>query len=473
MIYRFSVALVRLLLRVFFVRVEVTGIENVPEHGGGLVVSWHPNAIVDGALILTSFPRRVVFGARHGLFRWPFLGFIMRAVGTVPIYRRQDVPARGDGARWKANEKSLTGLASEIAGGSYAALFPEGASHDQPAPTGLKLGAARLYYRALELAPDGEPPVILPVGLHYDQKHAFGSRALVAIHPPLDVAKANGDAKALTAELEQTLHSIVHATESWDLHHALQRVRTLMRAERAHRAGTPPRPSDMKERVLGFKRLWAAHQERTRTHPDEVERIYHRTREYDEDLRALGIHDHELDVPPRVLSPWLAAILAAQAFLVYLVLPPILVLGYLVNAPAAVLTWAVSRWASREHKDMASIKLVTGGIAIPITWILVASFVAGGQSFLQSMYPQIPGSPLATGIAAFLLTALSSFVALNYQRLATKTLRSLRVRLIRFRRKATLARLRAERSAIFDELEKLRPGLELPEEITHGVRIAD
>jgi 1-acyl-sn-glycerol-3-phosphate acyltransferase len=33
---------------------------------------------------------RVVFGARHGLFKWPVVGRLMRALGTVPIFRASD-----------------------------------------------------------------------------------------------------------------------------------------------------------------------------------------------------------------------------------------------------------------------------------------------------------------------------------------------------------------------------------------------
>ena len=78
------------LVRVFFKDVEVSGLDNVPAEGGGIVVSWHPNGLIDPALILSQLPRRVVFGARDGLFKWPGLGWLMRALGTVPIYRSVD-----------------------------------------------------------------------------------------------------------------------------------------------------------------------------------------------------------------------------------------------------------------------------------------------------------------------------------------------------------------------------------------------
>ena len=58
------VGLVRLLVRGWFSRVEVTGLENIPADGGGVLVALHPNGLIDPALILASFPKTVRFGAR-------------------------------------------------------------------------------------------------------------------------------------------------------------------------------------------------------------------------------------------------------------------------------------------------------------------------------------------------------------------------------------------------------------------------
>ena len=87
---QFILGLVRSLLNLYFRRVEHTGSETVPKTGGGLLGSWHPNGLIDPGLIVTSFPRQVVFGAREGLFQWPILGRLIRALETVPIYRAQD-----------------------------------------------------------------------------------------------------------------------------------------------------------------------------------------------------------------------------------------------------------------------------------------------------------------------------------------------------------------------------------------------
>jgi glycerol-3-phosphate O-acyltransferase / dihydroxyacetone phosphate acyltransferase len=476
-IYRLSVAAMRVLLRVFFRKIEVSGLENLaePDVAGGILVAWHPNALVDGALILAEFPGAIVVGARHGLFLWPVLGSLLRALGVVPVYRSRDVAHEvDDGRRREANAASIDSMAGAVARGAFALLFPEGQSHDEPSPTELKTGAARVFYRACERTPAGaRSPVVVPVGLHYDRKHSFGSNALVLFHPPMEIgagirAAPRPDAtegetreryRALTGELERTLREVVHATESWELHQAMHRARKLMRAERAHRSGASPSRPEMREKIQAFARLWAGYNEKARTHPEEVSRIVARIQSYDADLAALGIEDHEL-YGGGLLSTRLAVRIVFQALLVYFVLPPILLIGYAVNLPAAVLVLAVSKWGSRARKDVASLKLVVGAIAFPLAWLSAALLVVWGHTRLSTLYPHFSGAPLRTGALAFVLSGVGAFVALHYQRLARRTLRAIRVRLTRWRQGRALERLRAERAGLYDDLRELARGLE-------------
>jgi 1-acyl-sn-glycerol-3-phosphate acyltransferase len=485
--YRWAASVCRGLVRIFFRRVDVTGLEHIPESGGGLIISWHPNGLVDPGLILTHFPRQIIFGARHGLFKWPLLGWLMRRIGTVPIYRKEDVQnEEDDSKRRDSNRESLDALARAITEGHFTALFPEGLSHDEPHPLELKTGAARLYYRARELMPaGGVPPIIIPVGLHYDKKAIFGSNALVAFHPPVDLEPELAEPpgreapkvarhtqyRKLTSALGRVLNQVVHATASWEFHHLMHRARKLVRAERAHRAGVELDRPGMVERVLGFARLWSAYNVRVRTHPDEVEQLTRRIQEYDEELRALGIQDHELDGSPRLASPWLAVVLFLQLVLVYFFLPPILLLGYIANLPTFFLLGILAKLVSKSYKDEASVKVLVGSIAFPLTWLVVAFLVGWGQILLHSLYPTIPNAPILTGVVAFVLSAVGGVVALHYQRLVRETMRAIRVRFTRTRRSEFLGRLRAERARLFDQLMRLAEGLDLPGTVSADGRI--
>lgn len=480
--YQSAVSLVRLLVRAFFRRVEVSGLENVPETGGGLIVASHPNGLIDPGLILAHCPRSVAFGARHGLFRVPLLGWLMRGVGAVPIFRAVDAGTGGD--RRARNEQSLGALAGAIAAGRFAALFPEGVSHDAPRMLELKTGAARLYYQARALDP-ARAPAIIPVGLHYDDKRAFRSYALVEFHPAiepppeLDVVPREGEspelarerAARLTDQIEAHLSAAVHPTESWELHHLMHRARKLVRAERARRAAAAPGRPDMQERVLGFGRIWAGYNQRLTSHPDDVERVRTRLERYDETLRALALEDHELDLDPRLASPWLGFLLFLQLATVYLVLPPILVVGSVVNVPVAVLLIAISKLASRAYKDEATVKLLAGAVLFPATWIGAGVLAARGNVWLRAALPGVPDVPVLAGVVMGLLCLIGGAAGLRYLRVARETARAVRVRLLRRWRRREIERLRAERSELFEVIMTFAVGLELPGRVAADGRI--
>lgn len=485
--YRLIVLFFRYLVGLFFREVKVTGRRYIPETGGGLMVAWHPNALVDPGLIMTQFPRRIVFGARHGLFKIPIFGSMMRSVGTVPIYRRMDAKAGEDeAARREANRGSLDALAQAVANGSYAALFPEGNSHDEPDVQELKAGAASLYYRACELTPEFRPrPCILPVGLHYDEKGVFGSNALVAFHPPIvlppELAEppekdASRETKReqyrrLTKELDRVLREVVYGTASWQLHYMMHRARKLVRAERAARAGASLDKPDIEERVLGFARFWKGYQERQKTHPRETLELLQRIQRHDEDLAALDVEDHELDRSLSIKTLRRPALLLLQAVGVYLLLPSLVLIGYLVNLPPALAVLGLAKLSAKAYKDEASFKLLVGSLLFPFTWLIAAVLVGWGQSVLAASYPTIPDAPWLTGAVAFALSAVSGVVALIYLRLVRSTAHAIRVRLTRARSENVVARLRHERSEIFEQVMQLAAGLDLPGTVALDGRI--
>ena len=101
LIRRFVTVLLRFALRVFFSRAEVVGRERVPREGAVLFVLNHPNALVDPCFLLCFAPRRVSFLAKSPLFRTPVIGRFVRALDSIPVYRKQD---EGEGASERNRE---------------------------------------------------------------------------------------------------------------------------------------------------------------------------------------------------------------------------------------------------------------------------------------------------------------------------------------------------------------------------------
>lgn len=480
--YRFMQSGLRVLVRAFFREKDVAGMDLIPEDRGGILVAWHPNGLVDPGLILTSFPGQVVFGARHGLFRWPGLNYLLKGLGTVPIYRASDLKGKG---RSTDNQKSLSALADRVAGGSFSALFPEGVSHDLPHIADLKTGVARLYYQARQAQSRGTPPVIIPVGLHYDRKKVFRSRALVWFHEPielpalLDITPGESEdpesqrerVRALTKEIEHILQDVVHGTDDWELHGVLHRGRKLIRAERAKRAGARSMRPTIEDRTMGFARVRKAYYHRLQTHPEEVAKLKARVQAYDEDLRALQLEDHELDADPKLADRWLFLLLFLQVLGVFLFLPPLILLGYLVNGPSALLLLLITKLGAKKRKDVATIKILVGTILFPLTWIAVFFVGALAHGQLREIYPSLTASPWVAGGMLALFSALGGAAGLRYLHVAKRTANAARVRFTKTRRKVSVARLRVERGELYDRLIELAQGIELPGRVAADGRV--
>ncbi|MDH3900491.1 MAG: 1-acyl-sn-glycerol-3-phosphate acyltransferase, partial [Gammaproteobacteria bacterium] len=80
----------RLVVRVFYRRFEVSGQASIPADTGLILCANHVNALVDAVVMQAASDRLVRPLARSGLFSNPVLRPLLRLIGAVPVYRRQD-----------------------------------------------------------------------------------------------------------------------------------------------------------------------------------------------------------------------------------------------------------------------------------------------------------------------------------------------------------------------------------------------
>jgi 1-acyl-sn-glycerol-3-phosphate acyltransferase len=463
--------LVQMGLKTFFRELEVNGLENVPTDRGGIVVAWHPNGMVDPALIFSLFPRPLVFGARHGLFKWPILGWIMRTVGTVPIYRRQDLTEMSVEEQRIKNTESLDVLVSRISEGSFSALFPEGVSHDDPCLRQLKTGAARIFDAAYHASEPSRRPVIIPVGLHYDHKQRFRSSVLVNIHKPIELSEelwAEVDQRTrldtLTAHMETTLTEVIYAMEDWEMHRNFHRAALLVRAERLSSKASV-RSASISERVIGVARLWEGYHQRKLEYSKEVEAIVARIEQYRLDMESLGLLDHQLDGDVRWISRRVLVILVLQSLLYAAVFPPLLFAGYVINFPTmALIRYFVQNFVTLQ-KDRASVQLFSSIILYPLTWLLWSLLAYFGHLHATPLFPTLPNIPIASALFVGCISMISCVVMFVYLRAVTRMLRAWKVRWTKRSKQGYIEVLLEERRQLTEELLRFAEGLDLPGEL--------
>jgi 1-acyl-sn-glycerol-3-phosphate acyltransferase len=149
--------LVRLLVGLFFRRIEVTGLDNVPREGSVLFVANHSNGLVDPMLVLRALPRPVVFVAKSTLWRIPLLRLLLDLLGCVPVVRRKEAAEEGDAKGEERNRASFEILAEVLGKGGTILIFPEGRSHSDPLARAFSTRKALLAARAfLETTHPGE-----------------------------------------------------------------------------------------------------------------------------------------------------------------------------------------------------------------------------------------------------------------------------------------------------------------------------
>ncbi|MEL7061187.1 MAG: lysophospholipid acyltransferase family protein [Acidobacteriota bacterium] len=371
---RFVDALSRLVLDAFFRSVEVEGVERVPRRGPVVFVANHANGLVDPALLMAFLPRRPRFLAKSTLWKIAPLRPILGWAAAIPVYRQQD-----RGVDRSKNADSLRRCREVLRAGGAVALFPEGRAHDDPALGMLKTGVARIVLEAeREAAASGERLgiAIVPVGLSFDDKTRFRSRALVEIGNPFDATPELALAKAddrqavrvLTERIREALVGVTVNYPSW------REARWIDRAADIYARPDTGAPSARRLRhVMPLRRGFAAGYETMRARrPNEVAAVVEAVREYDRGLEFFGLTDAQ--VRSRY-TPSAVGRFVAGALWRLVVLLPAGILGTVLHAPTYWLIDGVSKIFGREPVVRATFKALPAIVLYPLTW-LVASFLA-------------------------------------------------------------------------------------------------
>ena len=282
-------ALARLLIRVFFRRVQVEGGELLPASGPVVLVANHINGLVDGLLLMATLRRYPRFLGKSTLFKIPPLWPFLKLAGVIPVFRTIDAgPGHG-------NVSAFATCHDLLQKGGLVAVFPEGISHDEPSLQPLKTGAARI---ALEAGIDGGVDGVqsIAVGLVYDAKARFRSRALVRVAEPVGIARwaqeyrtdGREAVRAFTEDLAAQLHTVSPTYSSWAQADLLSRI-----AEVVVRAPGDRLPSDveMADQVSVAARLTAVQQT---VGGAALERLFASFETYERDLSLLGLNDSQV-----------------------------------------------------------------------------------------------------------------------------------------------------------------------------------
>ena len=371
--------LARFLTGLFYRRVEVIGLDRVPDRGPLVVAANHQQGLMDGLLLAAAFPRRLRPIAKAPLFRYPIIGPLARLAGAIPVHRRQDQP--GSVAD---NDAMFAAARRALADGDALLIFPEGVSQPEPTLMPLRTGAARLVLGG------GTPaPTLLPVGLMFHEPATFRvGAAVVLIGEPIPLvepsATADEDVRRLTARLDAALRRLI--VEARD-RHTLDLVHA---AEEIWRAEMPEVAADSAARARWRQRAARAHAYLSAAEPVRLGALRQRLERYVGDLTRAGLTDRDLSEGYRLRAVLRYALRQGLALIVGL---PLALWG-IVNHVVPYQATALVVRALRPDADVESTyKVVVGSVLYPLCWALegwLAWRFLGGRLlavFLVSLLP--------------------------------------------------------------------------------------
>lgn len=179
MIYYVFGTIIKWFYQMFYKRVYIQGLENIPEGKPVLLAANHSNALLDPLLIAIFLLKRraIYFLARADIFSGKFLVWLFDQVHMRPIYRPRD------GADYvEKNDKIFDEVNDWLLSKKAVLIFSEGSSEVVKRLRPLKKGTVRMGFRAWE---DGADVYIVPTGINYTYHYGERSEVIISYGKPM------------------------------------------------------------------------------------------------------------------------------------------------------------------------------------------------------------------------------------------------------------------------------------------------
>ncbi|KIW14217.1 hypothetical protein PV08_06998 [Exophiala spinifera] len=275
--------------------------------------------------------------------------------------------------------KVYNAVFQELDAGGCIGIFPEGGSHDRPDLLPLKAGVAIMALGA-EANHPGCGVKIIPIGMNYFHAHKFRSRAVIEfghpieVHPDQVAAYKSGDRRNAVGSLLETVYqgllSVTQACPDYD---------TLMLVQAARRLYNPWGKKLPLPLVVELNRRLVKGYTKYQDDP-RVVAVKKDVLNYNRQLRALGIRDHQVEWGNAAKRPWWLVFgtliyRLGELFLLGIGTLP----GLAMFWPVFVTTKVISVKKSREALAASTVKLQ--GRDVITTWKLLVA-----MAFAPALY---------------------------------------------------------------------------------------
>jgi 1-acyl-sn-glycerol-3-phosphate acyltransferase len=206
-------------LYLYYGKIKVSGLTNVPKDKPVLFLPNHQSALLDVLLIAVDCNRKPYFLTRSDVFKGEFLNALFAYFQMIPIYRIRD------GRESLKNNQAIFDTCTDLLRKNEAILmFPEANHNLKRRVRPLSKGFTRILFNTLERAPETDIHIV-PIGINYRNSLKYPDKVALYFGKPIPVkdsydamdSRASVDKiKAVVSTKLQGLTSHIFDEENYD-----------------------------------------------------------------------------------------------------------------------------------------------------------------------------------------------------------------------------------------------------------------
>lgn len=230
-VYRFLRALVLLYQRIYFPFSKVGNKKGFDFSGPVILVSNHPNTLMDPFFAISQTSRRVFPLGNSSLFKPAIVAAVFNQI-AIPIFRpgRDDLVAKVD------NKQSFKRAYDHLGGGGAIYIAPEGGSFEGRRLNPIKTGTARIALGAENENGFDLGLQIIPVGVNYIHPNHCGHPVYIEAGKPILVKDWQDDflknpkeaSRQMTDEIKRQMQNLILNTEDDEQDQLLYRLQIVL-----------------------------------------------------------------------------------------------------------------------------------------------------------------------------------------------------------------------------------------------------
>lgn len=185
--YRIVRPLARIALKIYFRKIYLTGLENIPEDKPVILAANHPTAFLEPCLLACTLPRPLHFMVRGDFFQKELHRQLLESLHMMPIYRLKDIGLKGV----KNNFSALDRVYDLLAQKKMVLILAEGKTEHEKRLRPIQKGTARMAMGAIKKYPDLDVQIV-PIGVNYSDVLRFRSFVMLDIGKAMNVREYLG-----------------------------------------------------------------------------------------------------------------------------------------------------------------------------------------------------------------------------------------------------------------------------------------